>query len=81
LSSASYKPLLCIIDTTRKPRPGEIDGKDYHFVEKKDMLKQLEAGDFIENATFSGNMYGMIEKKIHKRFFFFLILINNEWIM
>jgi hypothetical protein len=26
-------------------------------------------------------MYGMIEKKIHKRFFFFLILINNEWIM
>jgi guanylate kinase len=49
---------LNIIDTTRKPRPGEVDGKDYHFVEKENMIKEVEAGKFIESATFSGNMYG-----------------------
>jgi guanylate kinase len=49
-----------ILDTTRKPRPGEVDGKDYHFVEKDDMIKEVEAGKFIESATFSGNMYGKV---------------------
>lgn len=48
------------LDTTRKPRPGEVDGKDYHFVEKDDMIKEVEAGKFIESATFSGNMYGKV---------------------
>lgn len=51
---------LNIIDTTRKPRPGEVDGKDYHFVEKENMIKEVEAGKFIESATFSGNMYGTL---------------------
>lgn len=48
------------LDTTRKPRPGEVNGKDYHFVEKSDMEKEVEAGKFIESATFSGNMYGKV---------------------
>lgn len=48
------------IDTTRKPRPGEVNGKDYHFVEKDDMVNEVEAGKFIESATFSGNMYGKV---------------------
>ncbi|KAI8373445.1 guanylate kinase [Choanephora cucurbitarum] len=50
--------------TTRKPRPGEIDGKDYHFVEKENMIKEVEEGKFIESATFSGNMYGTSIKAI-----------------
>ncbi|KAE8595482.1 hypothetical protein XENTR_v10015759 [Xenopus tropicalis] len=44
--------------TTRKPRPGEADGKDYHFVSLDDMKKGIERGEFIEHAVFSGNMYG-----------------------
>ncbi|NP_001087146.1 guanylate kinase 1 L homeolog isoform X2 [Xenopus laevis] len=44
--------------TTRKPRPGEVDGKDYHFVTLEDMKRGVERGDFIEHAVFSGNMYG-----------------------
>ncbi|NP_001086807.1 guanylate kinase 1 S homeolog [Xenopus laevis] len=44
--------------TTRKPRPGEVHGKDYHFVTLEDMKKGVERGDFIEHAVFSGNMYG-----------------------
>ncbi|XP_014458226.2 guanylate kinase isoform X1 [Alligator mississippiensis] len=44
--------------TTRQPRPGEVNGKDYHFVTREDMLKDVNAGEFIEHAEFSGNMYG-----------------------
>ncbi|XP_029989049.1 guanylate kinase 1b isoform X2 [Sphaeramia orbicularis] len=44
--------------TTRNPRPGEEDGKDYHFTTREAMQEALERGDFIENAEFSGNMYG-----------------------
>lgn len=49
----------CVItDTTRQPREGEQNGKDYHFVTKESMIKEVEEGKFIESATFSGNMYG-----------------------
>ncbi|XP_044281065.1 guanylate kinase [Varanus komodoensis] len=44
--------------TTRQPRPGEVDGKDYHFVTREAMRKEIDAGGFIEHAEFSGNMYG-----------------------
>ncbi|KAI7866988.1 guanylate kinase [Spinellus fusiger] len=50
--------------TTRKPRPGELDGKDYHFVELSKMVKEVEEGKFIESATFSGNMYGTSIKAV-----------------
>ncbi|KAI9599369.1 guanylate kinase/L-type calcium channel beta subunit [Syncephalis fuscata] len=44
--------------TTRSMRPGEVNGKDYHFVARDHMLSEVEAGKFIESAEFSGNMYG-----------------------
>jgi len=44
--------------TTRKPRPGEVDGKDYHFVSREQMLEEISNGAFIEHAEFSGNLYG-----------------------
>ncbi|XP_029285281.1 guanylate kinase 1b [Cottoperca gobio] len=44
--------------TTRNPRPGEEDGKDYHFTTKEAMQEGIDNGEFIENAEFSGNMYG-----------------------
>ncbi|XP_040405625.1 guanylate kinase isoform X5 [Cygnus olor] len=44
--------------TTRKPRPGEVNGKDYHFVTREEMKKEIDAGEFLEHAEFSGNMYG-----------------------
>ncbi|KAI9288753.1 guanylate kinase [Umbelopsis sp. AD052] len=50
--------------TTRQPRQGEENGKDYHFVNKDDMIKEVEEGKFIESATFSGNMYGTSIKAV-----------------
>ncbi|KAM8745988.1 guanylate kinase 1b [Acanthopagrus latus] len=44
--------------TTRNPRPGEENGKDYHFTTREAMQEGIDNGDFIENAEFSGNMYG-----------------------
>ncbi|KAG8138682.1 putative Guanylate kinase isoform 2 protein [Naja naja] len=44
--------------TTRQPRPGEVNGKDYHFVTREEMQKEVDAGEFVEHAEFSGNIYG-----------------------
>ena len=44
--------------TTRKPRPGEENGVHYHFVEKEDMKRQIERGEFVEFAEVHGNYYG-----------------------
>lgn len=44
--------------TTRKPRPGEEHGIHYHFVTVEEMREAIERKEFIENAEFSGNMYG-----------------------
>merc|ERR1711874_368237 len=50
--------------TTRNPRPGEEDGKDYHYVSKEKMQELIDNKEFIENATFSGNMYGTSKKAV-----------------
>ncbi|KAA0714276.1 Guanylate kinase [Triplophysa tibetana] len=50
--------------TTRNPRPGEENGKDYHFVSREKMQGGIDNSDFIENAEFSGNMYGTSKSSI-----------------
>jgi guanylate kinase len=37
--------------TTRAPRPGEVDGRDYHFLSRGEFVRRLEAGDFLEHAA------------------------------
>ncbi len=44
--------------TTRAPRPGEIDGEDYHFLTPEDFAERLAAGEFLESAEVHGNHYG-----------------------
>ncbi|XP_055519707.1 guanylate kinase-like isoform X3 [Leucoraja erinacea] len=44
--------------TTRSPRTGEENGKDYHFVSREEMLRGIAAGEFVESAEFSGHLYG-----------------------
>jgi guanylate kinase len=53
-----------ISHTTRKPRPGETDGKDYYYVSREEMLKAIERNEFVEHAEFSGNIYGTSKKAI-----------------
>lgn len=49
---------LSISFTTRSPRPGEQDGREYNFVSEADFLKRRDAGDFLEWASVHGNYYG-----------------------
>jgi guanylate kinase len=44
--------------TTRAPRVGEAEGRDYHFVTKEEFERRIEAGAFIEYAEVHGNYYG-----------------------
>ncbi|MGE4057752.1 MAG: guanylate kinase, partial [Sphingomonadales bacterium] len=44
--------------TTRPPRPGEVDGKDYSFVDHARFDRMVEKGDLLEHAKVFGNMYG-----------------------
>ena len=44
--------------TTRAPRPGETEGKDYHFVSRETFMVMAKHGDFLESAEVYGNLYG-----------------------
>ena len=44
--------------TTRAPRPGEVDGVDYHFLTRESFEQQVAAGVFLEHAHVHGNLYG-----------------------
>ncbi|MBW7476054.1 guanylate kinase [Paenibacillus oenotherae] len=53
---------------TRKPRPGEVDGQDYHFITPQ-LYEQLHAGgEFIESVTISNNQYGLRDKDVEQSF-------------
>ncbi|XP_034947606.1 MAGUK p55 subfamily member 7 isoform X2 [Chelonus insularis] len=44
--------------TSRPPRPGEVDGKEYYFVTREQMETEIESGKFIEYGEYKGNLYG-----------------------
>ncbi len=50
--------------TTRKPRANEVDGREYHFIERAEFTKLIEAGTFLEWATVHGNLYGTSQTEI-----------------
>ena len=49
---------LSVSFTTRAPRPGEVDGRDYHFVPRERFEAMIAAADFLEHANVYGNLYG-----------------------
>jgi guanylate kinase len=49
---------LSVSYTTRAPRPGEVNGKDYHFVGTQEFLAMADRGELLESAEVYGNYYG-----------------------
>lgn len=49
--------------TTRAPRPGEVDGINYHFISKDEFLARIERGDMLEYTEYCGNFYGTPKKE------------------
>jgi guanylate kinase len=58
---------LSVSATTRKPRPGERDGVDYHFLSPDEFERRVAAGDFLEHATYSENRYGTLRSEVERR--------------
>ena len=58
---------LSVSATTRAPRPGEEDGVAYHFLTDADFQRRVEAGEFVEHATYSGRRYGTLRAELDRR--------------
>ncbi len=52
--------------TTREPREGEVDGRDYVFLGREEFEKWIDEGRFLEWAEYSGNLYGTPEEKVEE---------------
>ena len=55
---------LSISYTTRAPRPGEANGREYHFVDRAAFQRMLDAGEFLESAEVHGNFYATSQRQI-----------------
>ena len=53
--------------TTRAPRPGEEDGREYFFVERAAFERGVAAGEFLEWVEYSGNMYGTLRSDVQAK--------------
>lgn len=58
---------LSVSATTRRPRPGEQPGVDYHFLTPDQFEERVQAGDFLEHATYAGNRYGTLRSELERR--------------
>ena len=52
--------------TTRGPREGEVDGKDYFFISRKEFERRVKNNEFLEHAEFAGNCYGTPRAYVEK---------------
>ena len=57
---------LSVSHTTRSPRAGEVDGREYHFVDRRTFEAMLERGEFLESAEVHGNRYGTSHRWIEE---------------
>jgi guanylate kinase len=52
--------------TTRAPRPGEVQGRDYYFMTRSEFLAERERGAFAESAEVHGNLYGTLRSEVER---------------
>jgi len=52
--------------TTRSPRPGEVDGRDYYFLSRADFARRRAHGEFAESAEVHGNLYGTLRSEVER---------------
>jgi guanylate kinase len=58
--------LVSVSHTTRTLRPGEVDGTNYHFVNREEFQRLHDAGDFLESAEVFGNSYGTSQRWVNE---------------
>ena len=67
LSKADPGVVYSVSCTTRRPRPGEVDGTDYHFLSTEDFVKRADAGEFLEHAPVHDRHYGTLRSWVTER--------------
>ena len=70
---------LSISCTTRPPRPNEVDGRDYHFLDESRFRAMIAAGDFLEWAEVHGNFYGTSRRFIEEARRKSDVLLEIDW--
>jgi guanylate kinase len=58
---------LSISATTRDPREGEVDGREYHFLSPAEFQRRIDEKDFLEFASYSDNHYGTLRSEVDRR--------------
>lgn len=62
-----YDYFLSVSATTRRPRDGEVDGKDYYFHTKEEFQQMIDRGELVEWAEYVGNFYGTPKKRVEEQ--------------
>lgn len=57
---------LAVSATTRSPRPGEVNGVDYHYLSPDEFDRRVRAGEFVEHAEYAGNRYGTLRTELNR---------------
>ena len=57
---------LSVSATTREPREGEVDGRDYWFLDPEDFERRVGEGEFVEHAVYAGNRYGTLRSELER---------------
>ena len=57
---------LSVSATTRPPRAGEVDGRDYHFLTPEEFEHRLARGEFLEHAVYAGHLYGTPRSEVER---------------
>jgi guanylate kinase len=66
---------LSVSATTRKPRPGEVDGRHYFFKTRDEFLNMVENGELLEWAEFAGNFYGTPRRPVEE------MIRQGKWVI
>ena len=62
----AYRIAYSVSATTRGPREGEVDGKDYFFISRQEFERRVKNNEFLEHAEFAGNCYGTPRAYVEK---------------
>lgn len=57
---------LSVSATTRSPRPGELEGREYHFLDREEFARRADRHEFLEHASYSGNRYGTLRSEVER---------------
>ena len=64
LIAAMPELAFSVSHTTRRPRPNEVDGRDYHFIDPTTFRRMIDAGEFLEHASVFDNQYGTSRREV-----------------